>query len=488
MAELASGLLCDVWACALYNLSDSTDVCMCDGLEVQGAPVISDIDRLEDNFYDREKSDSASTEENSLGPTAPRLRAYTPRLRALTEASGQPDAAQKERSDFNFTLRANTAIGPHPDCIESGSDIQNEGHEMLIRMMVASRICLIIRLQAVCRGFIQRVKYWRTKHKKDSDFPLKKQHSANAPKLPSSTMKRERSQSPPRSETPPMPKHMCKASCPSSPTNHQQDAHSADRLACINMNEMLDAEDRHNALLHKTASQLNMPKVTSLQQDSYRMMDLDRLLNFNVANINLENAQEVVLYHANAKRNAKKVTPAMVDGPPPDISKIPPPKVRTGGAKASIGNGAKKRDDAGLVLGQDALGCNIYKTNKTDSNGARVSFLHQLAVFNTQPGINKMSAEFGTLPWGPGLMKLAFQAAHINEIMTNLPGPRPITSVQAFRQWLTCMGYDLSRYKGPWFFLQFSPAVWNSQGSRVLENSPTKMGSGVKRTRAQAGI
>jgi hypothetical protein len=98
-----------------------------------------------------------------------------------------------------------------------------------------------------------------------------------------------------------------------------------------------------------------------------------------------------------------------------------------------------------------------------------------------------MSAEFGPLPWGPGLLKLAFQAAHINEIMKNLPGPRPITSVQAFRQSLTCLGYDLSPYEGPWFFLQFSSAIWNSQGSRAHENSPTKKGSGVKRTRAQAG-
>jgi hypothetical protein len=45
---------------------------------------------------------------------------------------------------------------------------------------------------------------------------------------------------------------------------------------------------------------------------------------FNVANINLENAQEVLLRNGNAKREAKKVAPAMVDGPSPDISKIPP--------------------------------------------------------------------------------------------------------------------------------------------------------------------
>jgi hypothetical protein len=307
---------------------------MCDGLEDKGSPIISDIDRLEDNVYE-------------------------------------------------------TAVGPCTEGIESGSDIKNEGQEMLVRMMVAFCPCSIIKLQAVCRGFIQRAKFWRTKHKKVSDH----------------------------------------------------------------------------------------------------MMDLDMLVTFNVANIKVENAQEVLLYHANAKRtNAKKVTPAMVDGPPPDISKIPLPKVnRNGGAKASTGNGATKRDDAGLVIGQDAHGYNIYKKNMTEGNHERVSFLYQLAVFKAQPGINEMSAEFGPLPWGWGLMKLAFQAAHINEMMRKLPGPRPISSVQAFRQWLTCVGYDLSRYDGPWFFLQFSPAVWNSQGSRALEKSPTKMGPGVKRTRAQTG-
>jgi hypothetical protein len=67
----------------------------------------------------------------------------------------------------------------------------------------------LIKLQAVCRGYIQRVKYWRTKHKKDSD----------------------------------------------------------------------------------------------------RMMDLDMLLTFNVANINLENAQEVVLYQAKTKQAPLKPRP-----------------------------------------------------------------------------------------------------------------------------------------------------------------------------------
>jgi hypothetical protein len=275
-----------------------------------------------------------------------------------------------------------TAVGPWTEGIESGSDIKEEGQEMLVRLMVAFCPCSIIKLQAVCRGFIQRAKYWRTKHKV-----------------------------------------------------------------------------------------------------SDRMMDLDMLVTFNVANIKLENAQEVLLYQSNANRNAKKVTPAMVGGPPPDISKVPLPKAnRNGGAKASAGNGATKCDDAGLIIGQDAQGCNIYQGNMTEGYQKRVSFLYQLAVFNAQPGINEMSAEFGPLPWGWGLMKLSFQAAHINEIIRKLPGPRPISCVQTFRKCLTCVGYDLSNYDGLWFFLQFSPAVWNSHGSRSLKNSPTKIGLGVKRS------
>ena len=211
----------------------------------------------------------------------------------------------------------------------------------------------------------------------------------------------------------------------------------------------------------------------------------------------LESAQEFVLYPAKKDcktsmwRDAKKVTPAMVDGPPPDISKIPRPKNRNGGATAKKGNGAKKCDNAGLVLGQDVHGCNIYTKNLTDGNRDRVSFLHKLAVFNAQPGINKMSVELGQLPWGEGIKKLAFPAAYINEIMTTLPRvtkKRQITSVESFRKWLTNVGYDLSSYEEdcPWFYLQFSPAVWNSPGCSGLKGSPTKMGSGVKRTMGQA--
>ena len=210
----------------------------------------------------------------------------------------------------------------------------------------------------------------------------------------------------------------------------------------------------------------------------------------------LESAQEFLLYPAkkdckkSIRRDAKKVTPAMVHGPPPDISKIPRPKNRNGGATAKKGNGAKKCDNAGLVLGQDVHGCNIYTKNLTDGNRDRVSFLHQLAVFNAQPGINKMSVELGQLPWGEGIKKLAFPAAYINEIMTTLPSvtkKRQITSVESFRKWLTNVGYDLSSYEEdcPWFYLQFSPAVWNSPGCSGLKGSPTKMGSGVKRTMDQ---
>jgi hypothetical protein len=53
-------------------------------------------------------------------------------------------------------------------------------------------------------------------------------------------------------QTPPMPKPIRMAT--SSPTNHQQNAHSACRLASINMNEMLDAEDHLNAQLQKTST------------------------------------------------------------------------------------------------------------------------------------------------------------------------------------------------------------------------------------------
>jgi hypothetical protein len=205
----------------------------------------------------------------------------------------------------------------------------------------------------------------------------------------------------------------------------------------------------------------------------------------------LESAQEFLLYPAKKEcKGAKKVTPAMVDGPPPDISKIPRPKNRDGGATAKKGNGAKKCVNAGLILGQDVHGCNIYTKNLTDGNRARVSFLHKLAVFNAQPGINKMSVELGQLPWGEGIKKLAFPAAYINEIMTTLPRvtkKRQITSVESFRKWLTNVGYDLSSYKedSPWFYLQFSPAIWNSPGCSGLKGSPTKMGSGVKRTMDQ---
>ena len=85
-------------------------------------------------------------------------------------------------------------------------------------------------------------------------------------------IKRERSESPnrsatppgtpPRSATPPMPKHICKTSCPSSPTN-QHDAHATDRIASILMDEMLHAEDVLHAQLQQTAVQDNLQFTTA---------------------------------------------------------------------------------------------------------------------------------------------------------------------------------------------------------------------------------
>jgi hypothetical protein len=91
MAEVASGPFCHICSCALYNPPDSTGICMCDPTS---APVVSDIDRLEDNLdlmYAREEVESASAlsiAENSRAPMAP--VGTPPRLRASTEAMLSP--------------------------------------------------------------------------------------------------------------------------------------------------------------------------------------------------------------------------------------------------------------------------------------------------------------------------------------------------------------------------------------------------------------
>jgi hypothetical protein len=111
MAEVASGPFCHICSCALYNPPDSTGICMCDptsacatktsacatpyaGLEDVPAPVVSDIDRVEDNLdlmHAREEIEGASAPsiaENSRAPMVP--MDAPPRLRASTEAMRSP--------------------------------------------------------------------------------------------------------------------------------------------------------------------------------------------------------------------------------------------------------------------------------------------------------------------------------------------------------------------------------------------------------------
>jgi hypothetical protein len=71
---------------------------------------------------------------------------YMSRIKAMSSSS--PTSLSRDKSPIELSADASAV-----------EDTTNEGQDMLGRMMVASCLCLIINLQAVCRGFIQRLKY-----------------------------------------------------------------------------------------------------------------------------------------------------------------------------------------------------------------------------------------------------------------------------------------------------------------------------------------
>ena len=180
----------------------------------------------------------------------------------------------------------------------------------------------------------------------------------------------------------------------------------------------------------------------------------------------------------------------MSHDPPPEPRTFPPPKAmetRNGGAKAKKGNGMKKCEEAAQILGVDSHGCNIYKDDVRPLYLTRLKWVDSFVRKFKQCG--KVSAEFGELPQNlggsgpPGLepgglvKKLAFQAAHVGEIMQKLPhSGRPIKSVDSLRKYFSDMGFDLSEHdkNKTWFFLQFSAPLWNKLGHRCVVNASAK--------------
>jgi hypothetical protein len=128
-----------------------------------------------------------------------------------------------------------------------------------------------------------------------------------------------------------------------------EDDHSADRLASILINDMLDAENPSQPACEGVVTSVkNFILLECVQENEV------------VENMKFETSQQVGMKAAIIRKGdhqvikpEKRILAPLPFGPPPPADNMQSAKTnRRGGAKASAGNGAKKLEEWGLFLGQ----------------------------------------------------------------------------------------------------------------------------------------